>query len=175
MLIRNYGLFWQREQIFWGAGRNPGHLKGVLATATTAEPIDFREQIGVYGLYDVGFRLVYVGQAGVGNSNLFSRLKQHRSDRLAERWDRVSWFGTRKVNSTGKNKGLLASKGERKNVPMSDVLNHIEAILIEITEPPNNRQGGRFGDKVQQYIQWQDPENIYPSIQKMVQDLWDKS
>ena len=175
MLIRNYGLFWRRNLIFWGAGRKPGHFKGVPSTAMKSDPIDFRQQTGVYALYDEALNLVYVGQAGVRNSNLFSRIKQHRSDRLAERWDRVSWFGTRKVNSTGNNKGKLAPKGERKNVPMSDVLNHIEAILIEVTEPPNNRQGGRFGDKVQQYLQWRDDKNLYPPLEIMVQEIWNQS
>ena len=29
MLIRNYGLFWKRDQIHFGAGNNAGHLKGI--------------------------------------------------------------------------------------------------------------------------------------------------
>jgi hypothetical protein len=64
-LIRNYGLFWRRDWVFWGKPRVPGHLKGVYSKKTTSDPVDFRYQQGVYVLYDDSFRLVYVGQAGV--------------------------------------------------------------------------------------------------------------
>ena len=50
-LIRNYGLFWKAEDVFWGAGSQPGKLKGVLSTQLTSDPIDFRNQRGIYVLY----------------------------------------------------------------------------------------------------------------------------
>ena len=93
MLVHNYGLFWRRYDVFWGRPNVPGRLDGVPAKETLAKPIDFREQAGVYVLYDDNFRLVYVGQAGAGNQFLFSRLKHHRRDALADRWTRFSWFG----------------------------------------------------------------------------------
>lgn len=64
-LVMNYGLFWHRSRIVWGRGNNRGHLKGRLAK--TGTPVDFRDQRGVYCLYDDNFRLVYIGQAGGGN------------------------------------------------------------------------------------------------------------
>jgi hypothetical protein len=51
MLIRSVGLFWQEEAVFWGAGSKAGSLLGVPSNNTTAKPIDFRKQIGIYALY----------------------------------------------------------------------------------------------------------------------------
>ena len=169
MLIRNYGLFWSRDRIHWGAGKNKGHLKGVLSTRRTSEPIDFREQQGVYVLYDDGFSLVYIGQAGTGQNRLFSRLKQHRADHLAERWSRFSWFGIREVKDDRK---PVKSK-KKHSLLLNNMLNHIEGILIAIAEPPHNRQGGRFGDDVSQYLQYLDHDNIYPDPRDMIKELYD--
>ena len=68
MLIRNYGLFWRRNNVVWGRPNVQGHLKGVRAKAVKSDPIDFAEQRGVYALYDDAFHLVYVGQAGANDS-----------------------------------------------------------------------------------------------------------
>lgn len=169
MLIQNYGLFWQRSRVFFGTGGNAGHMKGVLASAKTSDPVDFRDQQGVYCLYDDNFRLVYVGQAGGKNDQrLFHRLKQHRSDNVADRWTRFSWFGIREVLLSGQ---LKAVKGN-SYTKISDVLNHIEGILIASAEPIHNRQGGRFGDQVEQYIQYRDHENLGPEMPAMIKDIW---
>ena len=171
MLITNYGLYWKRDRVHWGAGRNPGHLKGVPASSITSNPVDFREQQGVYALFDDGFDLVYVGQAGSKNNRLFNRLKQHRTDHLAERWSQFSWFGIRRALLSGK----LSAENIAAHPSLGSVLNHIEAIMIAVTEPPHNRQGGRFGEQVQQFLQHYDTENLGPSIEEMVRELWDKS
>lgn len=171
MLIQNYGLFWRRSRIFWGRPRVRGHLKGVPAKETTATPVDFRDQAGVYVLYDDNFRLVYVGQAGAGNQYLFSRLKQHTKDSLADRWTRFSWFGIRWVKESGK----LAAGAAQSSIQSGQILNHIEAILISSAEPPHNRQGGRFGDKVEQYLQYRDVKSLGPDIDTMVRQLWKQS
>src|SRR3954452_24324419 len=101
MLIRNYGLFWKVGDAFWGEGGkgNKGGLFGVPAKNVTAEPVNFRDQRGVYVLY-AGYEMVYVGQVGSVDSRLFSRLKHHRSGSLSERWDRFSWFGINRVLSS---------------------------------------------------------------------------
>lgn len=57
---------------------------------------------------------------------------------------------------------------------IGDVLNHIEAILIAAAEPVHNRQGGRFGDSVEQYLQWRDDENFGPEIPEMIRDIWSR-
>lgn len=166
MLIHNYGLFWNASDIFWGAGSKAGRLLGVPASNTTSEPVDFREQSGVYVLY-ADYELVYVGQVGSGNQKLFARLKQHTRDSLAGRWNKFSWFGIRWV----KKNGDLASEADGKHSTQADVLNHIEAILIHAAEPKQNRQGGRFGDEVVQYLQRRD-EFLGPSQADMLQDIW---
>ncbi len=172
MLIHNYGLFWRRENVFWGRGNNAGHLKGVLASATTAEPVDFRDQQGIYVLYDDSFRLVYVGQAGSGKqSRLFDRLKQHTKDPLSDRWAKFSWFGVRGVRQDGQ----LRAENIAAHPRLNEILDHIEAVLIAAAEPPHNRQGGRFGKSVNQYLQYRDEENLGLNMTDMVRELWEKS
>jgi hypothetical protein len=152
LLIHNVGLFWNAEKVNWGSrGKdNEGKLEGVLARKKTSDPVDFREQIGIYVLYS-NFRIIYVGQTGGAGSTqkLFTRLKQHRHDHTTERWDRFSWFGIRPVNQSGK---LRAAK-EYSHPKIETILNHIEGILIYSSEPPLNRQAGRFGGDVEFYLQ----------------------
>ena len=132
MLIQNYGLFWRRSDVFWGRQKVSGHLKGCPAKGVF-RTVDFREQQGVYCLYDDSFRLVYVGQAGANvNQRLFVRLRQHKTDDLADRWARFSWFGIRRVT----NQDRLAAEAKGKHTTSGAVLNHIEAILISASEPP---------------------------------------
>jgi hypothetical protein len=152
MLIQNYGLFWRREKVSWGAqgrGRN-GTLLGRYARHLRDAAVDFREQQGVYVLFDDSFKVVYVGQAGRGEQRLFNRLRNHKSDHLAERWSRFSWFGLLPVVN-----GVLNLEHAIPEQPVVGVLNHIEAILIAAAEPPLNLQRGRFGNEVQQYLQHQ--------------------
>ena len=167
MLIQNYGLFWKESDVFWGSGGGKaGRLLGVPAGSTTAEPTDFREQSGVYVLY-ADYDMVYVGQAGVGKQKLFDRLKQHRRDALAERWNRFSWFGIRRV-LTG---GQLGAESEKKHPTLDVILNHIEAILIHSAEPKQSRQSGRFGEKVKQFLQLRDGAYLGPTQEEMIYDI----
>lgn len=168
-MIKSVGLFWSKDDIFWGAGRQPGKLLGVPATNITATPIDFREQIGIYALYS-GYQLLYVGQAGKGFAKLFNRLKNHRKGNLADRWDRFSWYGLRKVLG----KGRLSAETEAAHPEIGTVLNHMEAILIHAAEPPLNRQGGKFGEDVILYRQKRD-ERLGPTVDEMVKELWEDS
>jgi len=149
MLIQNFGLFWRRADVFWGRPGVAGHLQGYPA-ASAFVLVDFRHQQGVYCLYDDGFKMVYVGQAGANDGNrLFDRLKQHKVDALADRWTRFSWYGIRWVTKTNE----LAAEAYGAHSTNGEVLNHIEGILITAAEPPHNRQGGRFGEDVKQYLQ----------------------
>jgi len=167
MLVRNYGLFWRRNLIYFGRGRNAGHLKGTPVGGRTSDPIDFRDQQGVYCLYDDNFRLVYVGQAGgKNNQRLFQRLRQHRKDALSARWSKFSWFGILQTTKDG-------LRAEKKSIQpkVGEVLNHIEAILIAAAEPVQNRQGGRFGKKVIEFLQWEDEANLEPTTEKAVNQI----
>lgn len=91
-MINTIGHLWRADDVFWGAGSSAGALLGVPYYGKTQKPTDFREQVGVYVLY-ADFDLVYVGQAGGGNQCLLARLKQHRDDGLARRWNQflVVW------------------------------------------------------------------------------------
>ncbi len=166
-IIENYGLFWREENVFWGAGSSRGSLLGVPAYARTAEPVDFRSQAGLYVLYS-GHDLIYVGQAGSGRATLFSRLKRHRKDPLADRWDRFSWFGLGRVLSSGK----LAKTNARMRSTASTTLNQIEAVLIAAAEPALNRQGGRFG-KRRRYLQVRD-DRLGPTQSEMIERIYDQ-
>lgn len=138
-LIKNYGVMWRRDFVFWGAGSN----KGTLLGRRSGKKIDFREQIGVYVLYDESRRPVYVGQAGQGNARLFRRLRAHRRDALAERWQYFSWFGLLPINQSGRLSGWDAPS-KRVSGTIKSTLNEIEGVLIAATEPAFNKQGARF-------------------------------
>jgi hypothetical protein len=154
MLIRNYGLFWKRTDVFWGRpGRgNAASLLGKLADLKRSESVDFREQTGIYALY-ADYCLVYIGQTAGTGKQLLGRLKDHLTDDLAGRWDSFSWFGTRQVIADGKK---LKAPRAGASASYETALNHLEAILIHVAEPPLNRQGGRWG-KADQYLQVRDP------------------
>lgn len=153
MTIKNYGLMWERGAVAWtGVRGNAGHLRGKgpigLPNKHQIEA-DFREQIGVYVLYDEN-RVVYVGQAGTGNYDLYSRLKNHLTDHLADRWNKFSWFGIRNVNKDG---SLSKQQGElNRTLKADDILNLIEGLMINVLEPPLNKQGARWKE-IDQYYQ----------------------
>lgn len=167
-IIRSYGLFWKVQDVFWGKGSQAGSLLGVPAGARTAVPTDFREQIGIYVLYS-DHQMIYVGQTGSGEKRLFRRLKDHRKDRLADRWNQFSWFGLRGALA----RGGLSTEKLRTSAGISVALNHIEAVLIEAAEPVRNKQGGRFGDNVQRFIQARD-ERLGPSDTEMIREIWEQ-
>jgi hypothetical protein len=150
MLISNYGLHWKRDEIHWGwrGPGNAGSLLGRVSTRVKSPEVDFRNQSGIYVLQD-RFVPVYIGQTGSGADNrLFNRLKEHTWNRLAERWDRFSWFGIAPVRD-----GVLVPTDDHEvKTTVRHVLNHVEGVLISITEPSLNRQGARFGE-AEQYVQ----------------------
>ena len=144
-MITHYGLFWSERDVFWGYQNNPGELLGreegqrdQPGAPTKAEieesPKDFRKYVGLYCLY-VNNDLLYIGEAGLGTkSNLFDRLKQHRKDVMAGRWDRFSWFG--RESCTGQ-------------TSVESALRQVEAITIAIINPGFNKQSGTFANAKQ--------------------------
>lgn len=152
MLISNYGLFWRADNVFWGWQNNDGRLLGVPANNLRAEQVDFGERTGIYVLYS-DYDIIYIGQTGNADQKLLKRLRQHRRDPLADRWNQFSWFGLRQVLITRK---LKKERMTAMKSRTADVLNHIEAILIYAAEPRLNRQGGRFGENVEQFLQRRD-------------------
>lgn len=146
MLIKNFGHHWERKYINFGRGKVKGHLRGYHYS----QQADFREQIGVYVLYDRNYTPVYVGQAGNGNARLWDRLNQHTSDHLWNRWESFSWFGIKRVNANG----TLSDYDKVSKIFKSDgrgLLNEFEAILIEVIEPRSNKQGAKWKDCTEYY------------------------
>jgi len=154
MLIRNFGHLWERKFINYGTGGpgNRGHLKGYNGK----EEVDFREQIGIYVLFDKDFVPVYIGQAGRGHRRLFDRLNEHETDDLWNRWDHFSWFGFRRVNKKSRTLSRFDSVTKRFSTKGSLLLNEVEGALITAMQPRLNKQGARWRD-VKEYYQTKDP------------------
>ena len=152
-MIRTYGLHWHIDRVTWGWQNRPGELLGSATRSSRARPIDFREQRGIYVLladYDV----VYIGQTGAGDQRLFKRLRDHRTDHLAERWNRFSWFGTQWVTQAGK----LSADTQGVSESVSKALNILEAVSIAVAEPRLNLQRGKWGEAEQYYQWWEEAE-----------------
>ena len=165
-MIKSIGHLWSESDVFWGAGSQAGRLWGVPDRAKTADPTDFREQVGIYVLY-ANYDVVYVGQTGTGAQRLLQRLKKHRDDHLARRWNRFSWFGVRWARKTGG----LSAVAQASHPVLAQVLNHFEAILIDTVEPALNSQSGRFGDTVIWYRQLRD-DRLGPTTEHMIKGIW---
>lgn len=152
-LVRNYGLFWRKDEVDWTA-RRFAQLIGLGSGRKRAGKVDFSQQRGIYALYDDTFRLIYVGQAGGKERRLFPRLRKHAHSVLAERWTRFSWFGICDVNwSDGEDFHGLIEVGDTIKTDRVNVLNHLEAILIMAAEPVKNLKGGIFGKDVTHFRQ----------------------
>jgi hypothetical protein len=141
-IVTSFGMFWRRDAVEWKA---KAKLLGKQASADT--PVDFGDQKGIYFLYD-GRDPIYVGRTT--DQPLGKRLFQHTADRLATRWDRFSWFGLRPVSEDGKLGMLPTTYSSELLIPV------LEALLIEATEPRQNRKAGDdWTDK--EYMQLIDP------------------
>jgi len=149
MLIHNYGLFWKECDGDWSGKSLWGHFSGHQSYET-----DFATQRGIYVLYDAQFKIVYVGQAGLGEDCLFKRLDAHRWDRLKGRWSLFSWFGVCPLveRPEGSDEWVVDTDAAI-TTSIASTLNHLEAVLIAASEPPLNLQRGRFGEDVYQYNQ----------------------
>src|SRR5580704_4098035 len=151
-LFKTCGLFWHVEDVFFGrpggAGVNKGQLLGDRVAGPLPNPIDFSEQIGVYALY-ADFELVYVGQVARGNNPLLGRLRDHANGDFSGRWNRFSWFGLRWVKANGK----LSNDNAAFHPDREEVLDHVEGIILQFSEPPLNGQEGRFRQDLERYRQ----------------------
>ena len=200
MIIKNMGLFWKPENVNWGkpgpggAGRLLGYarldkekfsspdVEEVIANESDQPrgkkihqeftTVDFRKQIGIYALYQ-DFKIVYVGQAGP-TTDIFSRLRVHKTDHLTSRWNNFSWFGLKKVDLKESNKDKIHQLCDLKEETHSHatIVDHLEGILIEVLENIENRQGASFNGTVK-FLQLRDP-NLPLTINEMIKDLHDK-
>lgn len=174
-IIKNFGFLWERRYINRGAGGggNAGSL-GEFRHGAKNKIIDFREQIGVYALYDESRAIVYVGQAGNGNANLFQRLKQHmKGSNLWNRWVYFSWVGFKEVNANGSLSMKQSESARVGGFKYSDALNEIEGILIELIEPKLNKQGGKLKNAVEYYQDIPEEPGSLDSLRDEIMQLRD--
>jgi HB1, ASXL, restriction endonuclease HTH domain len=144
-LINAFGMFWDRDGVYWGT-RRP-RLLGVQQWGSAS--VDFADQVGVYVLYD-GSRAIYVGR--VTEPRMGQRLSEHTRDRLSGRWNRFSWFGVRRVRANGELTPIPVVE-----IGVTSLIATMEALLIEGLEPPQNRRQGE-GFNAVEFIQEPDPE-----------------
>ncbi len=188
LFIKNYGLFWKLDDIVVKKSNGLGQLIGKKKHNQNYK-VNFSDQTGFYALYDDGFNLVYFGQVGKQKKTkrtLHIRLKEHHKGHLSGRWSRFSWFGIKSVNESIKDKNgfYTLDKNEpiNKNEPIdkdesnstderSNFLNQVEAIVIAVSEPPNNRQGGSFL-KAQQFFQHRDEKALGLPTEDMLRDMY---
>lgn len=145
-IIKAFGMYWSRERVLWGGTGTSifGCQRGSL------QPINFKDQRGVYVLYDHA-GLLYVGLCI--DQGLGKRLWDHTKDRLEGRWERFSWFGLKGVTEDGE----LTEMPERLTIRASLAISTLETILIEVAEPRQNRKRGQQ-DSALEYLQAEDPE-----------------
>ncbi|MDQ3673252.1 MAG: GIY-YIG nuclease family protein [Gemmatimonadota bacterium] len=131
--IRCYGLFWDRHAVAWNPGKGGGAFR-LLGRDGKYRPglrvCDFRDQLGIYVLYD-DYGAHYVGLTR--KQPLGNRLRQHLTDRHGDSWDRFSWFGFRRVlkhvNGAGVNS--LGASPKQLLTDTADTIGDIEALLIQ--------------------------------------------
>ena len=165
-LIRTYGLHWKRSRVHWGGNRkSPGHLKGYRQGDKHKTPIDFRNQVGIYALYQ-DYNLLYIGQAGKREQALFGRLRWHRND--DDRWTRFSWFGARYVR---KGDHELSAKPNSLSFDLAGALNVVEATFLAIYRPLGNKQSGTF-QGADRYLQYHDEQDVGPSQDVMIAEIY---
>lgn len=157
-IVRNMGLFWSRDKVRSRGHRGIGRarLAGRRASAKRKGHVDFWKQTGIYALY-ADYHLVYVGQAGLTDQScLGNRLKIHLTDDLAGRWNMFSWFGLQAIR---KSDNEVGTRGNLKVTSRAHLANVLEGILIEVAEPPLNSQKGRFGRRVERFVQIDDRDD----------------
>jgi len=130
--IHCYGLFWSVDEV-WPEGERgaPFRLLGKLGQrAPGLQVCDFRDQRGIYVLYDE-YGPHYVGLTR--EQPLGNRLADHRRDKHAKKWDRFSWFGFKPVRVRCLLDGTHAL-GElplRRNMEARSTIGDVEALLIQ--------------------------------------------
>ncbi len=163
--ILTLGARWKAEDVYWYTSHANAKLLGVNRAGVTGPVANFAHQSGIYVLY-ANFVPVYVGQA---NKTLWARLHQHMfHDDLAERWDRFTWLGFRKV--VGGYSPKLSKPDSAFHISPGQLLDHLEASLIHAFEPPMNGQEGRFGRDVVRYKQVRD-DRLGPDDRTLLEDM----
>jgi hypothetical protein len=181
LTIRTYGHFWSRELIDWGWQNKKGTLPAATKPGSDNWEVDFREQVGIYALFNDTREVVYIGQTGYKGQKLFARLKQHSRGQLRDRWTNFSWFGFLVPDKEGKlvQPDVPKSKSDDNSSEANlehavkgsvrDALNEIEAVLIQIVEPRLNKQGPSWSG-AKEYFQF-DPFDAEPSPTELMEAI----
>lgn len=147
--IRSYGLFWRREEVDWAPGAGNAGVFRLLGRRNQNRPAlqvaDFREQRGIYVLYD-DYGPYYVGLAA--KQDIGNRLRDHTLDDHADCWDRFSWFGFRRVLKGRDTDGLqqLGAMPRQLVTGTASTIGDIEALLMHTlgTVGLGNKNSMRF-------------------------------
>ena len=134
LIIKAYGLHWERGNVDWK--KSPTSLE-ILGAQSEAKIVNFATMRGVYILH-YGQEIVYVGQA-ISEGGIGKRLRDHTRDRLANRWNKFSWFGLDSIDSDGK---IMRSSSDDFQLSIQSIADVLEGMLLEILEPKSNRRGG---------------------------------
>lgn len=114
-----------------GAGNN-GKLIGLTTYRKKKIEVDVFAGTGVYVLYN-DYKMIYVGKT----DKLGSRLRNHLTNRMEGRWDSFSFYLVNKVNMVSES---LAASPKQKQVKSSEICSTLEALLIDLANPPLNRK-----------------------------------
>ena len=154
--IRCYGMFLDRSEVDWSPGPGNANQFRLLGRVGQRRPrlqvCDFRDQRGIYVLYD-DHGPIYVGLAreqAIGN-----RLRAHTRDRHIKSWDRFSWFGFGRV-LVGTNDDGTQKLGETPKKLLSNsarAIGDVEALLIQA--PGTYRTGNRQQMKFASASRWE--------------------
>lgn len=133
MFIKNFGLFWEIDEIEWHPGKGARGVFRLIGRQGNNRPglrlADFRYQQGIYILYN-NHGPYYTGLTK--KQGLGKRLKDHLSDEHGGKWNRFSWFGFCSI-LTGKDDDNFCKLRNMAGIAMSDpkkVISDVEAILI---------------------------------------------
>lgn len=146
MLIRAFGLFWERDEVDWKPGS--GRALRLLGRRGWNRPglrvVDFRPQQGLYVLYG-NYGPYYVGLTK--RQGLGKRLQDHARGLIpAAGWQRFSWFGFCRPLKQQDPRGLhrLSALAETGAGSPSAVISDTEALLIKALGLPSNIRSMSF-------------------------------
>jgi hypothetical protein len=161
-LVSSYGLFWKRDEAEWEAAdgfhREPRML-GRKGHGSSRHVANFYQLPGIYVLYG-NHGAVYVGITGA-TQGLGKRVRAHVTDRLADKWDKFSWFGYGALEM-GRHRIEMPSKLPLDPIPHKWAIRDFEASVIRALDVPSNSKnsGFRAGDIIWEQVRRADVEPL---------------
>jgi hypothetical protein len=152
MIIKNIGYMWHRKYVDW---QHDYKLIGYPERGKE-RPVDFAYQAGIYVLYNHNADVLYVGQAGRGETTgLYHRLKDHTNDELFCLWERFTWFGFYSVDVIENGSASAFNENIDVSTDVNELMNVIESLIIRVHRPPFNKSVGHIhGEKDKNQIEW---------------------